>query len=96
MSLTRDTVSDILKLIINEKAVEDLDGMDNGQRDFFLKHINKIAVMPPRRHMKYGIPYHVEEVGQGRLIYDMEDEVLTVIRCFSTHKEYEKWFRSYK
>jgi len=41
--------------------------------------------------MKYGLLYHKENVTtQARLIYDISDETICIIRCFATHKEYEK------
>lgn len=68
--------------------------MDVKQQDLFIKHFEKLERMPPRRHLKYGIPYHVEEVGQGRIIYDIRGEDIIVTRCFATHKEYERWYHS--
>lgn len=46
--------------------------------------------MPPRMHMKFGLPFQVDEVRQGRIVYQMENEMLFVLRCFAKHKEYEK------
>jgi len=53
--------------------------------------------MPPRRHLRFGIPYHVEDVTkQARLVYDIRKDTLYVVHCFATHKEYEKWYKSFK
>jgi len=66
-------------------------------RIFFKLHIEKLAQMPPRRHLKFGIPYHVEDVTkQARLIYEIEGSTIYVVRCFTKHKDYEKWYNSYK
>ena len=52
--------------------------------------------MPPRRHMGFGVPYNVEDVTkQARLVYNENENTLSVIRCFATHKEYEKWYKTY-
>lgn len=85
-----------MKIEILEKAVKDLDDMDKATYLNFRKHLAKISKMPPRRHMKHGVPVNVEEVGQGRIAFhiDAENEVLFIIRCFSDHKEYEKWYNA--
>lgn len=87
-----------MKIDIKDAAKEDLRGFDNQMRIFFKKHIDKLEKMPPRKkHLKYGIPFHKEDVTrQARLVYDILGETLYVIRCFATHKEYEKWYLSYK
>ena len=81
---------------LSENAEKDLDAMDGAQRELFIKHVEKISKMPPRRHMRFGLPFNVEEVGQGRIIYNFENEILFILRCFSIHKEYEKWYKSFK
>jgi len=79
-----------------ELALKDLEQMDNSLKKFFVKHIEKIATMPPRRHLGAGLPWHVEEVTkQARVVYDENQDTLRIIRCFITHKEYEKWYKSY-
>ena len=47
--------------------------------------------MPPGRHLKFGLAYNIEDVGQGRIVYQVKNDTIYIIRCFSTHKEYEKW-----
>ncbi len=79
------------------EAEKEYQKMKGQLQDFFDKHIEKLANMPPRRHMRFGLPYHVEDVTrQARLIYRLQDERLYVTHCFSSHKEYESWFRSFK
>jgi hypothetical protein len=77
------------------EAEEDMDGMDNPQRKVYIKHFEKISLMPQGRHLKFGLPYNVEEVGQGRIVYQVKNDTIYIIRCFSTHKDYEKWLRSF-
>ncbi|MBI4406379.1 hypothetical protein HY571_00510 [Candidatus Micrarchaeota archaeon] len=86
-----------MEIIFDEDAVHDLDEMDNSIREFFRKHIKKISHMPPRRHLQLGLPWHVEEVTkQARLVYNYKnEEKLAIMRCFTTHKEYEKWYKTY-
>jgi mRNA-degrading endonuclease RelE of RelBE toxin-antitoxin system len=84
-------------IFFSEKAEADLDSMTGQQRALFLKHARKIQAMPPRRHMKYGMPCHVEEVTkQARLVYTTQGEDIYVIRCFTRHKDYEHWYESYR
>ncbi|MBU0586668.1 hypothetical protein KJ780_04080 [Candidatus Micrarchaeota archaeon] len=85
-----------MQILISEKAEHDLDIMDPAIRKIFIKHIEKISQMPPRRHMRFGLPFNVEEVGQGRIVYQMENDSMIVLRCFAVHKEYEKWYSSFK
>lgn len=42
---------------VSEKAESDLDSMDPNLRKIFLKHMEKIKEMPPRRHMRFGLPF---------------------------------------
>lgn len=80
-----------------EEAVRDLEESDRELRLYFKQHIEKMAKMPPRRHMKFGVPYHVEDVTrQARLIYELDGGTLYIIRCFTRHKDYEKWYKSFK
>ncbi len=79
--------------------MDDLSKMEKSLQAFFVKHVDKIASMPPRRHLKFGVPHHVEDVTkQARLVYDfdLENGALFIMRCFATHKEYEKWYKSYR
>lgn len=87
-----------MELVFYEDARIDLKQMDGTLREFFRKHVEKISKMPPRRHLRFGVPYNVEDVTkQARLVYSYKnDETLLIIRCFTTHKEYEKWYKSYK
>ncbi len=86
-----------MKVEFSENAVKDLDAMDKATYISFRKHLMKITMLPPRRHLRHGMPYSIEEVGQGRIAYqvDDEDETLYIIRCFAAHKEYEKWYNSF-
>ncbi len=86
-----------MKIIFFESAEKELEKLDKATNMLFGKHIEKIVSMPPRRHLKFGLPFNVEEVTrQARIVYKIEDETISIIRCFSTRKEYEKWYKSYK
>lgn len=86
-----------MKTEFSEKAEKELDEMDKRQRELFIKHAEKIAAMPPRRHMRFGLPFNVEEVTrQARIVYNIETETCYSLHCFATHKEYERWYKSFK
>ncbi len=80
-------------IIFKDEALEDLEKMDRAVLDKFDKHFDKLSGMSPGRHMKHGLPYCVDNVGQGRIVYSMDGDTIYIIRCFATHKEYEKWYK---
>jgi hypothetical protein len=87
----------MMRVIISEKAEQDLDAMDELLRGYFIKHMEKLENMPPRRHMRFGLPYFVEDVTrQARMIYHPEEDCIFILRCFPTHKEYERWYLSFR
>ncbi|MFH0906463.1 MAG: hypothetical protein V1824_03945 [archaeon] len=50
-----------------------------------------------RKHLKYGLPYFVLKIDKSsRLIYNLESNKVICIKYFNTHKEYEKWFKTYR
>ena len=86
-----------MEIRYSERAEKQLDDMDKELRGMFLKHGEKLNRMPPRRHLRFGMPFEVEDVmRQARMVYHIESNVLYVFRCFKGHKEYEKWYKSYK
>ena len=86
-----------MKIRISEKAERELDEMEPKLRELFVKHMEKLIDMPPRRHLKFGMPFDVEDVTQqARMIYYPEGEVLYILKCFKNHKEYERWYKSFK
>lgn len=83
-----------MRIEYSEHAVKTLMKMDRGTQIAFLEHVEKIAGTGPRRHLKYGQPYNVENVGQGRIVFQIEGDTLYITRCFDTHKQYMKWIKS--
>ncbi len=87
----------MMELLVSDKAKKELEAMPKQLYEDFLNHMEKIQEIPPRKHMKYGIPCHVEKVTkQARLIYQIDAGKLFVLHCFSSHKDYERWYRSYR
>lgn len=59
--------------IFSDNAEVELDAMDNPLRKLFLKHLDKILQNPSARHMRFGLPFNVEETTrQARMVYQIE------------------------
>jgi len=85
-----------MKIEIMDEALRDLRKMDEPHLLSFQKIIDKIAHAPlGSRHMKR-LPFFSPRVGQGRIVYQVEKDTVYIIRCFTTHDEYERWYRSIK
>ena len=86
-----------MKIVFTDQSIKDLDDMDNSTYLLFEKHITKMMTTPPRRHLRNGLPYFVEEVGGGGIIClaDNSSDTIHIVRCFVTHKEYEKWYSGF-
>ncbi len=86
-----------MKIVFSEKAEKELSDVDQSLKKFFIKHAEKIASMPPKRHLSFGLPFNVEEVTRlARIVYNIEEDICYILHCFKTHKEYEKWYESFK
>jgi hypothetical protein len=86
-----------MKILFIETAEKELDNIKNPLNKIFGKHVEKIIIKETHRHLKKSLPYFVENVTkQARIVYYIEDEIIYIFHCFETHKEYEKWYKSYK
>lgn len=86
-----------MNLVFSDSAKKELESLPQDLTALFLKHLEKMQETPPRKHMKHGIPCHVEKVTkQARIIYDIEGDDIYILHCFGGHKEYERWYNSYR
>jgi len=86
-----------MEIIITEKAENELLSLDKKLQKYFKKNINKLPGFQKRKHMKFGMPFFVKRISkQARLIYNLREGKIYVLRCFKTHKEYDKWYKSFK
>jgi len=86
-----------MQLVFSDSAKRELENLPQELIALFLKHLDKMQETTPRKHMKHGIPCHVEKVTkQARIIYNIEGGDIYILHCFGGHKEYERWFSSYK
>ncbi|MFH0906136.1 MAG: hypothetical protein V1824_02260 [archaeon] len=73
----------------------EFDQLPEDLKDRFIKKIKRLKEEKARRHLKFGLPYFVENVtSSARIVYRIEGNKLIFYRCFKNHKEYEKWFNS--
>jgi hypothetical protein len=73
--------------------------MDCSERILFYRHVKKLVETEPHRHFGYGIDAYKENVGANcRMMFawDDDEDTLRILRCFTDHKDYEKWYKSYK
>ena len=86
-----------MKIEFSEIAKKEFLNIDKSLQIKFKNAILKISENPIQRHLKYGIPSHVINIGkQSRLIYNIIDDRIIILHCFSNHSDYEKWYKSYR
>jgi hypothetical protein len=86
-----------MDLVFSDSAKRELEGLPQDLKTLFLKHLEKMLLKTPQKHMKHGIPCHVEKVTkQARIVYHIKGDMINILHCFEGHKEYERWYKSYK
>ena len=81
------------RIILSPDAKIEFARLDNSDKLAFAAHFRKFETLPPRRHLRAGLPYFVENSGQGRIVCKIDGDTVLVYRIFRTHKEYDKWLR---
>ncbi|MCR4335371.1 MAG: hypothetical protein NUV57_02430 [archaeon] len=83
-----------MEVIFSRNSQKDLDSIDSYLRKLFFLHAEKISANPTKKHLRHGLPFFAEKVTkQARIVYNFSDESLLILRCFKTHKQYEKWYK---
>ncbi len=86
-----------MDLVFSDYAKKELENLPQELKILFMKRLEKMIVVPPRKRMKHGIPCHVEKVTkQARIVCEIKGDKIYVLHCFESHKMYERWYRSYK
>jgi len=86
-----------MKIVFSDRTLKELEVMDHGLRKLFVKHAEKVSLNPQKRHLRFGLLFNVEEVTkQARMVFQIEKETCLILHCFKHHKEYERWFKSFK
>ncbi len=79
------------KVSMHADAIAMLKQLDKSIKERIVKRIGRMRDEPVGRHMKHGLDFFVEEIGQCRIVYVCESQEKLI--CFvGTHKEYEKWY----
>jgi mRNA-degrading endonuclease RelE of RelBE toxin-antitoxin system len=85
------------KVEFKPDADKDLERMNKELIFKFLKSSRKLKINPSKKHMKFGLPFFIQKVTkQARLIFKIENNMIYILRCFKNHKEYEKYYKSFK
>ena len=86
------------RIILHPDAKESLDEMDKSVRLQILKKIHQLERDDlTSRHLKHGLPFFVEEPGQYRICFTIDEAEKTKTVWFAgDHKQYQKWFSSLK
>ncbi|MFA5382137.1 MAG: hypothetical protein WC356_03150 [Candidatus Micrarchaeia archaeon] len=86
-----------MELFFSSEAEKDLAKLDKYEQKIFMKHAEKILNYENRKHLKHGVPFFVEKVSkQARIIYDIKEEKLIILKICATHKEYEKIYNTFR
>ncbi len=66
--------------------------LDNSVKKQIMKKVMQLQNPLPARHLKFGLDFYVEDVGQYRICYKIDETRQAKVFYFAgTHKEYEKW-----
>ncbi|MBU1197135.1 hypothetical protein KJ765_01335 [Candidatus Micrarchaeota archaeon] len=80
---------------LHEDAAEALHRLDPSIRKRLVKRIAAMREKPPRRHMRSGLDFFAEEVGQYRIVFTCEANQ-KVVYFVGNQKDYEKWYSKRK
>ncbi|VVB65979.1 Uncharacterised protein [Candidatus Gugararchaeum adminiculabundum] len=83
------------EISFSEDALGEFEELDGSVKKVFAKHIKKISNNPPKKFLGGGSGIAVEWVGQGKIacrVNESENEI-RILHIFTTHKEYEAWYR---
>lgn len=68
--------------------------LDLAIRDKVLKKLEQLRHAHPSRHLGHGTPIFVEEVGQHRICFGIDEtQKMKTFYFVGDHKEYEKWYK---
>jgi len=82
-------------VIISKRAIKELNKIPRELKILFLKHIKKLENHLPGKHLEHS-KYFVEKVtDSARIVCEIEQNNIKIVRCFANHKDYEKWYKSF-
>ncbi|MEK6953998.1 MAG: hypothetical protein AABX01_03250 [Candidatus Micrarchaeota archaeon] len=81
-------------ILLEGEARESLRRLDKATKIRIFKKLEQLKREDIKsRHMKHGLPYFVEEAGQFRIVFSV-DEAAKLKKAYfiGSHKEYEDWY----
>ncbi len=86
------------RVVFNPLAKKALDSLDTPVRIRILKKTTQLQREDlDSRHLRAGLPFFVEDIGQYRVCFEKDEQnKKKIVRFVGDHKEYEKWYKSYK
>jgi len=82
-------------VIYSEGAKQALKTLDRPIQERIIRKINQLEREDfSSRHLGFGLPFFVEEVGGYRATFEKDDKTKTkTIAFIGDHKQYQKWIR---
>jgi mRNA-degrading endonuclease RelE of RelBE toxin-antitoxin system len=75
---------------------KNLRDFDKGVQQRISKKIKQLKSESSSRHLRYGLPFFVEQVGGYRIVFETnEEQRKKTILFIGSHKQYEKWYSSF-
>jgi len=82
------------QLEIDEGWKEYFNDLPRDMQERTVKKVRQILSGLPGRHLKHGLDFFVEEMGQYRICYkSLENSRIRRFYFVGNHKEYEKWIK---
>lgn len=86
-----------MELIFSDSARREFENLEQELKSLFVKHFEKMQDTPPRKHLTHDISCHIEKVTrQTRIVFNIKGDRMYILHFFASHKDYERWYRSYK
>jgi len=81
-------------VILDEIARRQFFELDQSVRERIAKKLKQLEREDLQsRHLEYGVPVFVEEVGQNRIVFKIRDDIKEKRVVFiGKHKDYKKWY----
>jgi len=82
------------RILFDESVNKQLNKIDKSAKLEIFKKTKKLEDGVSSRHLKQGLPFFVEEVGQYRICFELQEkEKIKRIFFIGNHKQYEKWYK---
>lgn len=84
-------------MTLADSARESINSLSPDIIERIWKKLTRLEEDKQRRHLYYGCPYFVEEVGQYRITYELiESKKVIIVGFIGKHKDYDNWRKNIK